>query len=184
MHHHTIQIIQPTRCNSFTSLLLDVHVWRNMFRASPRPSSKAHNCTRSLWLYRWREAAVALLVVVWQTTTNNAFIINIYHDARSSEYQKHSRTPLSPLCKSGRSGKAQSSECLPDWGPKFPSRWRSFILIVWKSAKLPNPPQFTTMSLKTNCLSNFSFIHSTVCHYVGCDTTDSFLFMARQSTAW
>ena len=26
LHHHTIQIIQPTRCNSFTSLLLDVYV--------------------------------------------------------------------------------------------------------------------------------------------------------------
>jgi hypothetical protein len=24
VHHHTIQIIQPTRCNSFTSLLFDV----------------------------------------------------------------------------------------------------------------------------------------------------------------
>jgi hypothetical protein len=35
MHHHTIQIIQPTRCNIFTSLLLDVYVWLNMFRASP-----------------------------------------------------------------------------------------------------------------------------------------------------
>ena len=31
VHHHTIQIIQPTRCNSFTSLLLDVYVWLNMF---------------------------------------------------------------------------------------------------------------------------------------------------------
>jgi hypothetical protein len=39
--HHTIQIIQPTRCNSFTSLLLDVYVWLNMFRASLRPSSGA-----------------------------------------------------------------------------------------------------------------------------------------------
>ena len=41
------------------------------------PSSGAYNCARSLWFYRWREAAGALLVVVWpvitgQTTTNNA----------------------------------------------------------------------------------------------------------------
>jgi hypothetical protein len=69
VHHHTIQINQPTRCNNFTSLL-DVYVWLNMFRASPRPSSAAHNCTRSLWFYRWREAAGALLVVVCQTTTD------------------------------------------------------------------------------------------------------------------
>jgi hypothetical protein len=64
VHHHTIQIIQPTRCGSFTSLLLDVYVWLNMFRASHRPSLGAYNCTRSLWFYRWREAAGALLVVV------------------------------------------------------------------------------------------------------------------------
>jgi len=49
MHHYMIQIIQPTRCNSFTSLLLDIYVWLNMFRASPRPSSGAYNRTRSLW---------------------------------------------------------------------------------------------------------------------------------------
>jgi len=61
-----MQINQPTRCNSFTSLLLEVYVWLNMFRASPRPSSEAYNCTRSLWFYRWREAAEALLVVAWQ----------------------------------------------------------------------------------------------------------------------
>jgi hypothetical protein len=67
-----IQIIQPRRYNSFTSLLPDIYVWLNMFQASPRPSSVAYNCTRSLWFYRWREVAGALLVVVWQTTTNNA----------------------------------------------------------------------------------------------------------------
>ena len=48
-----IQINQPTRCNNFTSLLLDVYVWLNMFRAPRRPSSGAYNCTRSLWFYRW-----------------------------------------------------------------------------------------------------------------------------------
>ena len=45
VHHHKTQIIQPTRCNSFTSLLLDVYVWLNMFRASPRPSSGAEHTT-------------------------------------------------------------------------------------------------------------------------------------------
>jgi len=72
VHHHTIQIIQPTRCNRFTSLVLDIYVWLSMFRASPRPSSGSYNCTRSLWFNRWRAAAGVLLVVVWQTTTNNA----------------------------------------------------------------------------------------------------------------
>jgi len=49
----------------FTNLLLDVHMWLNMFRASPRPSAGGYNCTRSLWFYLWKERAVALLVVVW-----------------------------------------------------------------------------------------------------------------------
>jgi hypothetical protein len=64
-----IHINQRTRCNSFTSLLHDVYVWLNMFRAPPRPLSGAYNCISSLWF-------AALLVVVWQvtcqTTTNNA----------------------------------------------------------------------------------------------------------------
>jgi hypothetical protein len=76
------QIIQPTRCNSFTSLLLDVYVWLNMFWASPRPSSEAYNCTRSLWFYRWREVAGALLVVVWQVE-----LFELYDDARTCKRQ-------------------------------------------------------------------------------------------------
>jgi len=71
VHHHTIQINEPTRCNVFTSLLLDVYVWFNMFRALPRPPSGAYNCINSLWFYRWSMAVAALLVVVLQTTTNN-----------------------------------------------------------------------------------------------------------------
>jgi len=64
VHYHTIQINQPTRCNSFTSLLLDVYVWLNMFRAPLCPSSGGYNCNRSLWFYRWSVAVGALLVVV------------------------------------------------------------------------------------------------------------------------
>ena len=60
-----IKINQPTRCNSFTSLLLDVYVWLNMFRAPLRPSSGAYICTRSLWFHRWSVAVGTLLVVVW-----------------------------------------------------------------------------------------------------------------------
>jgi hypothetical protein len=48
-----IQINQPTRCNSFTSLLLDIYMWLNMFQAPLCPSSGAYKCTRSLWFYRW-----------------------------------------------------------------------------------------------------------------------------------
>jgi len=62
-----MQINQPTRCNSFTSLLLDVYVWLNMFRAPLRPSSGAYNCTRSLWFYRW-----SIVGHGRKTMTNNA----------------------------------------------------------------------------------------------------------------
>ena len=72
VHHHTIRINQPTRCNSFINLLLDVYAWLNMFWAPLRPSSGEYNCTRSLYFYRWSVAVEALLVVVCQTTTNNA----------------------------------------------------------------------------------------------------------------
>jgi len=41
VHHHTIQINQPTRYNNFSSLLLDFCVQLNMFWASLRPSSGA-----------------------------------------------------------------------------------------------------------------------------------------------
>jgi len=41
VHQHTFQINQPTRCKNFSSLLLDVYVQLNMFRASSCPSSGA-----------------------------------------------------------------------------------------------------------------------------------------------
>jgi len=53
VHHHTMQINQPTRCNNFTSFLLDVYLRLNMFRAPQRPSSADYNCISSLWFYRW-----------------------------------------------------------------------------------------------------------------------------------
>jgi hypothetical protein len=62
--HILLQINQPTRRNSFTDLLLDVYVWLNMFRAPPRPSSRAYNCISSLWFYRWNVVVATLLVVV------------------------------------------------------------------------------------------------------------------------
>jgi len=77
VHHHTIQINQPTRCNNFTSLLLDVYVWFNMFWAPLRPSLGAYNCTRSLWFYHWSVAVGALLVVVCQTAPSHTLPDNV-----------------------------------------------------------------------------------------------------------
>jgi hypothetical protein len=64
---HSIQINQPTRCNSFTSLLFDVYVWLTILRATLRSSSGAYNCTRGLWFYR-----SSVVGRGQQTTTNNA----------------------------------------------------------------------------------------------------------------
>jgi hypothetical protein len=50
MHHYTIQINQPTRCNNFSRLLLEVYVQLN-------------NCSSSLWFYR-RSVVIAVLLVV------------------------------------------------------------------------------------------------------------------------
>jgi len=41
VHHHTLQINQPSRCNNFSILLLDVYLQLNMFRVPSRPSSGA-----------------------------------------------------------------------------------------------------------------------------------------------
>jgi hypothetical protein len=41
VHHHLIQINQPTRCKNFSSLLLNVYVQLNMFREFSPPSSGA-----------------------------------------------------------------------------------------------------------------------------------------------
>jgi hypothetical protein len=43
------QINQPTRCNNFSGLLLDVYVQLNMFRASSRPSSGTACGRRPSW---------------------------------------------------------------------------------------------------------------------------------------
>jgi hypothetical protein len=53
VHHHTIQINQPARCNHFSSLLLHVYVELNVFRAFSRHHQELNNCSSSLWFYRW-----------------------------------------------------------------------------------------------------------------------------------
>jgi len=64
VHHHAIQINQPTRCNDFSSLLLDVFLRLNMFRASSCPSSSTTTtAVSSLWFYL-RSVVIAVLLVV------------------------------------------------------------------------------------------------------------------------
>jgi hypothetical protein len=79
VHHHTFQINQPTRCNNSSSLLLDVYIQLNMFRASSRPSSGAQQLQERPLVYRWSVVVAVLLVVfgpvmTGPTTTNSTAI--------------------------------------------------------------------------------------------------------------
>jgi len=56
------QLSQPTRCSNFTSLLLDVYLQLNMFRAFSRPSSGATATA---------VAASGLPTVIWKYGTSN-----------------------------------------------------------------------------------------------------------------
>ena len=94
VHHHTIHINEPTRCNSYISLLLDVYVRLSMFRAPLRPSSGAYNCTRSLWFYHWSVAVGALLVVVWQVSLPDHNQQHCYHHAPTVQPE----APSAVLC--------------------------------------------------------------------------------------
>jgi hypothetical protein len=65
VHHHTIQINEPTRCNSFTRLLLDVYVSLKCFG---RLHAHHQELTTALTASGFTIGALviaALLVVVW-----------------------------------------------------------------------------------------------------------------------
>jgi hypothetical protein len=47
------QINQPTRCNNFSRLLLDVYLQLHMFRASSRPSSRAQVAASGYTVGAW-----------------------------------------------------------------------------------------------------------------------------------
>jgi len=66
VHHRSFQINQPTRCNNFSSLLLDVY---SMYSSTCFGRPHAHhqelnNCSSSLWFYIWSVVVAVLLVVV------------------------------------------------------------------------------------------------------------------------
>jgi hypothetical protein len=70
LHYHTFQINQPTMCNNFSRLLLDVYsyVQLNMFWGSSRPSSGAQQLQEQPLVYRWSVVVAMLLVVVGPAT--------------------------------------------------------------------------------------------------------------------
>ena len=64
LHHHAIQISQPTRCNDFSSLFLDVYYGSTCFGRPHAHHQELNICSSSLWFYSWSvEVAVLLLVV-------------------------------------------------------------------------------------------------------------------------
>ena len=115
VHHHTIQINQPTRCNSFTRLLLYVCLWLNTFRASLRPSSGAYNCTRRLWFYRWDVPVGALLVVVRHLPRGGWSLVG-----RGPAPARQRPTTLQPPCSSGKTRGSQCSCMLLMMGGETP----------------------------------------------------------------
>ena len=58
LHHYTIQINQPTRCNNLSSLLLDVIYSSTCFGRPHAHHQELNNCSSSLWFYRWSVVVV------------------------------------------------------------------------------------------------------------------------------
>ena len=84
VHHHTIQPNQPYRCKNFSSLLLDVYVQLNTFRASSCPSSGATAAVAASDLPRSLVIAVLFVVVApaGPTTTNSTAITKLRRQTR------------------------------------------------------------------------------------------------------
>jgi len=73
---NTFQINQPTRCNNFSSLLLDVIYSSTCFgRPHARPQ-ELNNCSSSLWFYRWSVVVTVLLVVVGLAQTRPTALLS------------------------------------------------------------------------------------------------------------
>jgi len=71
MHHHRFQVSQPTRCNSFSSLLLGFTYSSTSFWRPYAHHQQLSNYSSSLWFYRWSVVVAVLLIVVGQTKTNS-----------------------------------------------------------------------------------------------------------------
>ena len=73
VHHHTIQINQPTRCNNFSSLFLVVYLQRPHAH-----HQELNNCSSSLWFYLRSVVTGVLLVALGPTgpTTTDSTAIN------------------------------------------------------------------------------------------------------------
>jgi hypothetical protein len=72
-HHHTIQINQPTRCNNFSSLLLDVYVQLN------QPDHDQQHCYHHAPTVKPEAAtAVVELLVMGVKTLETCSVVHIH----------------------------------------------------------------------------------------------------------
>jgi len=146
-HHHTIKIIQTRRCRSFTSLLLDVYVWLQMFRASPRPSSGAYNCTRSLWFNRWSTAAGALLVVVCQITVFRSHLVSMCGSKCFGRLPVHHQEHTTTLGVFGLTVGVQRPEQCLSCSANLPSLVRILSAYVAQNVSGVSPPIIRSIQL-------------------------------------
>jgi hypothetical protein len=80
VHHHTIQINQPTRCNNFSVYYLTFMYISTCFGRPHAHPQELNNCSSSLWFYFWSVVIAVLLVVVrpaGPTTTNSTAITTL-----------------------------------------------------------------------------------------------------------
>ena len=90
----TFPINQPTRCNSFSSLLLDVYVQLN-FGLPRAHHQELNNCSSSLRFYRWSVVVAVLLVIKFRIFT---FVPRMWHRRTSTEQRTDcSTTRAAPL---------------------------------------------------------------------------------------
>jgi len=76
VHHHTIQINQPTRCNKFSVYYLKF-IYSSKCFGRPHAHHQELSCSSSLWFYLCSMVITVLLVVVrpaGPTTTNSTAI--------------------------------------------------------------------------------------------------------------
>jgi hypothetical protein len=79
VHHRSIQINLPSRCNNFSSLLLTFIYSSTGFGRLHANHKELNNCSSNLWFYRWSVVIAVLLVVVGPAGVNARVIYTKYH---------------------------------------------------------------------------------------------------------
>ena len=81
----SVPINQPTSCNNFPSLLLEVYVGSTCFGRPHAHTQELNNCSSSLWFYSWSVVIAVLLVVVGPAGRPDHDQQHFYHHAPTVE---------------------------------------------------------------------------------------------------